>query len=38
MGCFIERSNIMIRIYAEGPTLIYTFHAVRLKLFASNHC
>lgn len=41
MGCFIEKkkkSNTVTRVYAKRPTLIYTFHAVRLKLFALNHC
>lgn len=40
MGCFIEKkkSNTVTRVYAKRPTLIYTFRAVRLKLFALNHC
>ena len=38
MGCFIEKSNTAIRVHTKGPTLIYPFHAVRLKLFALNCC
>lgn len=33
-----KKSNTVTRVYAKRPTLIYTFHAVRLKLFALNHC
>lgn len=32
MGCLIEKSDIVIRVYAKRSTLISTFHAVRLTL------